>query len=412
VTVPRRLALLLVVIVAAVALAAVAKVGVRAPSVDPSGSPAAKASGLQARVAQRPTGGDPSLIASMPKVRLATVDVDTAVSASAGGPPLLDAQGNPLTVSNRMQLAVFEGPVSAGADVWFRISPLSNSFAGPADYVAWLPLHDAHRAETITFLDPPACPDGDGISVLAALDPYTRAACLGAASSTFTGWTWDRRLPTWYRIAPTWLGDQNGAVDSTISLSNRGPRDDQGAVAFGSFELQLPPGLERPPFEFQVAVTAHVADVESSGCVRSTDSLSLVPRDDPRSGHIWCATRMIVEQWIPLLGPEDRPIDAGNPQLHRHLAGNGICAGVGMRPLVFRVDPSQLDPVWLEPAGGDSHFRIIPNFGPGFRAAFTPELVILDAADQVVARDGTPVNPDGELAGHAICATGSAVSFD
>jgi hypothetical protein len=363
-------------------------------------------------VAQRPSGGDPALIASIPKVRLANVDVDTPVSGSAGGPPLLDAQGNPITVSTRMPLAVFEGPVSAGADIWFRVSPLSNPFSGPADYVAWLPFHDVHRAQTITFLDPPMCPDGDGISVLAALDPYSRAACLGAASLTFTGWTWDRRLPTWYRIAPAWLGEQNGAVDSTISLSNRGPRDDQGAAAFGSFELQLPPGLERPPFEFQVEANVHVADPAGATCVRTPDESALVPLDDPRDGHLWCTTRMVIEQWTPLLGPEDRPIDPGNPQLHRHPAGNGICAGVGMGPLVFRMDPGQLDPVWLEPAGGGMQFRIIPNFGPGFRAAFTPEFVILDAADQVVARDGTPVNPDGELAGHSICPTGRAVIFD
>jgi hypothetical protein len=121
---------------------------------------------------------------------------------------------------------------------------------------------------------------------------------------------------------------------------------------------------------------------------------------------------MVIEQWTPLLGPEDRPIDPGNPQLHRHPAGNGVCEGVGMGPLVFRIDPAQLDPVWLEPAGGNSRFRIIPNFGPGFRAAFTPDLVILDAANQVVASDGTPVNPDGKLAGHSICATGRAVLFD
>lgn len=408
----RRLAVLLLVIVAAIALAAAAQLVGHPVSTEPSATAGPAGVGVQPRVAQRPTGGDPALIASLPKVRLATVDVDTAVSGSAGGPPLRDAQGNPLIVSTRMQLVVFEGPVSAGADLWFRVSPLANPFSGPTDYVAWLPLHDAHLAETITFLDPPACPDGHGISVLAALDPYTRATCLGAASSTFTGWTGDRRLPTWYQIAPAWLGDQNGAVDSTISLGNRGPRDDQGAVAFGSFELQLPPGLDRPPFEFEVEATVHVADPAGATCLRTTGENALVPLDDPRDGHVWCTTRMVIEQWLPLLGPEDRPIDPGNPQLHRHPAGNGICAGVGMAPLVFRMDAAQLDPVWLEPAGVGSQLRIIPSFGPGFRVALTPELVILDAENQVVARDGTLVNPDGELAGHSICATGRAVLFD
>jgi hypothetical protein len=408
----RRLGVVLVVLLVALVLSFAAKPGAPPASPVPAATPGPAGVGLQARTANRPIGGDAAQIAAIPSIRLARVAVDTPTYAAPGGRPLVDGQGNPIIANAGMQVAVFEGPQSVGADLWFRVELIANANSGPADYFAWLPFHDQHNAETIAFLDPPACPDGDGISVLGALDPFTRAGCVGAPSLTLTGWTWDRRLPTWYQIAPAWLGNQNGVVDSTISISNRGPRDDQGAAAFGFLDLQLPPGLERPPFEFQVQATVHVADPAGATCVRTPGESALVPLDDPRDGHLWCTTRMVIEQWTPLLGPEGRPIDPGNPQLHRHAAGNGACAGVGMGPLVLRIDPSQLDPVWLQPAGAASQFRIIPNFGPGFRLVFTPELVLLDARGQVVAKDGTPVNPDGNLAGHLICPTGSAVFFD
>ena len=390
---------------AAVAVAGLAVLNGKPASVQPTATAGPPAFGPQPRVADRPTGGDAALSASIPKVRLARVNVDSPVSGSPGGPPLLDAQGNPINVSTRMELAVFEGPVSAGADLWFRVSPLANPFAGPTDYVAWLPFHDTQRAETITFLDPPVCPDGNGISVLAALDPFTRAACLGPASFTERGWTQDRRLPTWYRISPAWLGEQNAPVDSTISLND--PALHPGGA---SMDFQLPPGLERPPIGFEIDVSAHVADAQSATCLRTAGESAMVPVDDPRDGHFWCATRLVIEQWTPLLGPEERPIDPGNPQLHRHPTGNGICAGVGMGMLVFRMDPTQLDPVWLESVGGTGR-RIIPSFDPSFKATFAPNLEIVDASGQVVATDGTVVNPDGRLAGHFICPTGLAVNF-
>ena len=175
-------------------------------------------------------------------------------------------------------------------------------------------------------------------------------------------------------------------------------------------DLQLPPGLERPPTGFEIDVTAHVADPLSATCVRALGESPMVPEDDPTVGPLWCATRLVIEQWTPLLGPEDRPIDPGAPQLHRH-AGASACAGVGMGPLVFHVDPTQLDPIWLEPVGAPG-VRIIPKFGPGFHVAFTPDLVVVDAGGQVVARNGTPVNPDGQLSGHAICPTTDGVYFD
>ena len=81
-----------------------------------------------------------------------------------------------------------------------------------------------------------------------------------------------------------------------------------------------------------------------------------------------------------------------------------------MPRLTFRVDPSALDPVWLEASGYPAH--VIPSFDPSFRAVYRPDLVVVDGQDQVVARDGQPLDPDGNLFGHPICPMGQVVSID
>ncbi len=76
----------------------------------------------------------------------------------------------------------------------------------------------------------------------------------------------------------------------------------------------------------------------------------------------------------------------------------------------FHIDPTKLDPVWLET--NDGHGPIIASFGPGFGLRFAPDLAIFDAAGHLIARAGTPVDPDAAFAGHPVCPGGSAVSFD
>jgi hypothetical protein len=305
-----------------------------------------------------------------------------------------------------MEVAVLEGPHEIEEAAWHRVYVLSNASIGPSDYISWLP------EAALEVRERRACAAGRDIAALSALDPFTRARCVGPGALVLRGWVRDRALPTWYGVSPAWFGNQNGDVDSTISLAEIRRRGGFEA-ADPLLEVQVPPGVEVPPFGLQVAAIVHVGDPRSTTCERRPDPFGMVPPEAREFAPIWCSTRLVIEGWVALLGPEERPIDRLRPQLHRHpdAGGNPICAGVGMGQLVFRIDAAAVDPVWLEPVDRPGT-RIIPNFDPGFHTAFEPDLVVKDELGRVVARDGTPVDPDGQLAGHFICPTGRVVYFD
>jgi hypothetical protein len=237
----------------------------------------------------------------------------------------------------------------------------------------------------------------DNLSTLAALDPFSRARCQGAATFTIEGRTWEAVLPVWYDIQPNWLGPWTGPGPYSVSLRKAGLVD-----------VRLPPGLEQPPLDITVQADVHVADAASAACQRS-DSDQWLPVESPEDSRLWCAVQLVMERWEPLLGPEDRPFDANSPQLHR-FEPSSVCGGVNMGRVTFRIDPSRLDPVWLEATPGGQ--PILAWFGPDFRVAFEPDLVVVDTAGHVVARDGLPVDPEGRLAGHFLCATGSGLYID
>jgi hypothetical protein len=99
---------------------------------------------------------------------------------------------------------------------------------------------------------------------------------------------------------------------------------------------------------------------------------------------------------------------AGDVQLHR-TALEGVCGGVGMPMLRFRMDRNQADPIWLEADG--QPVRIIPLFGPGFRAKVDPELHLVGPRGEVIARDGTPLNPDEPFGLYPVCPMGEVVTI-
>lgn len=367
---------------------------------------------LAARVAERPVGGDADLLVDVPVVTLARSRVAIAAHEVAGGPPIVIPDWGPTLVEAGFDLAIVAGPVLVSGEPWLRVYVLPNVFRGPTDFFTWVPQR-IDGAETIDILGSPACPPTPEIGALAVLDPFTRLRCLGADQVHLRGQTWERMLPVWYRVAPEWWGDQQAASLPTVSVhAGAAQRNPNPGEAARFLDLQLPPGLDHPPLEFEIEFVVHAADADAPDCSRLTDAFSLVPPEGPEDGLLWCSSRLVVEQWTPIVGPEGRPIDATRPQLHRHPARGGLaaCGGVGMPPLTLRIDPLALDPVWLETAPGGP--PIIASFSPEFALRFLPEPVLVDGAGRVVGRNGTAVDPDRALAGHAICPGGLVVSFD
>jgi hypothetical protein len=119
-----------------------------------------------------------------------------------------------------------------------------------------------------------------------------------------------------------------------------------------------------------------------------------------------------VSRWQVVLGSEGRPFDPADPQLHRRefATPSGValsCGGVGMPALTIRIDPPQVEPVWIETRGGR---RIIAIFGPQFRLLRDP--VRVQAASGAAFVDGEVVDPDRGKPGIAVCPGGDVVSFE
>lgn len=334
----------------------------------------------------------------IPNAVPATAMVDLAAHSTPGGPaePGFD---DPEGIEAGRDLVVLGDPVKVGDTSWLRVYVLPRSTgSGPDDIFTWIPgVIDGQ--DTVRRHEPLGCPPTrDNLSTIAALDPFTRVTCLGSAPFTVEGRTWRADLAVWYDVEPPWLGAWGyGAT----SFSLRGP-------AGASIEIRVPPGVEPPPPDITVRATLHVADPASSSCTRTGTDPGL-PVESGEDSRLWCAAQVVADRWEPLLGPEGRPFDPEAPQLHRSRPGD-ICAGVNMGTVEFHMDPSALDPVWLEPVGGGRH--ILAWFGPELRVAFQPDLVVVDGSGRVVAREGMTVDPSADLAGRAVCPTGEGLYVD
>lgn len=126
-------------------------------------------------------------------------------------------------------------------------------------------------------------------------------------------------------------------------------------------------------------------------------------------GPLWCGGQFVLRSWEILLGPEGRPPIAVEVQLHRTTFEGGACAGVGMPVVRFRMDPRAADAIWLEAEGQPR--RIIPVFGRGFRAVTEPELHVVGPRGEVVATDGTLLNPDEPFGPYAVCPMGDTMTI-
>lgn len=366
------------------------------PSLTALPSPS-RASGLDltARIAARATGGVPALVERVPQAATTTTLVDLAPHAVPGGPDLLIADQSNVIGKGRT-LVILGDAVAAAGTTWLPVYALDDGNGNDwTDFFTWIPTF-WQRHPTVDAARTPECPAPlDNLSTLAALDPFTRARCVGATAFTIEGTT-ARWWGGPYEVTPSWLGSRD-AGSATVSLRPK---------TRGSLPIRIPTGLVAPPPDITVRATVHVADPEAATCRRS-DSSGNMPPESAVDSELWCSVQIVLEQWTPVLGLDGLPFDPASPQIRQRDTSGGACAGVGMAPATFRIDPTQLDPVWLERDG-----TVVPTavwFGLEFRFVLGPDPVIVDDTGQVVVRDGLAFDPNQALAGHFMCPTGQTL---
>lgn len=312
------------------------------------------------------------------------------------------------------QVYVVEQPVQAGGESWARVYVLPSEVTSLSDFYAWLP------ASALVPGSPAECPQALDVLVqyLARVPPPDRLRCWSRKDITVQAKTWFQHLWTSYTVNPSWFGNSTrqlvriSLVDPLGGVSSWAPHDGMW------IDAQLGPDVPTPPLDFLLRVSGHFDDRSATQCQRSvkrtppgdtTDPLGGLPDESPVDSQAWCRQQFVITSWQVVAGPEGRPLEPGVVQLHRTLPAP-VCAGVGMGKLTFRLDAQNLDPIWLESDGALSP-TIVPVFDPGFRAVTAPALAVLGPRGEVVARDGTQVDPDGTLAGYAICTMGEMVTF-
>lgn len=351
-----------------------------------------------------PVPGATRPTSSFPCTRSATLVGENPGYLGPGGAPDGTLLGSARWGANNDQdssirVVILGDSVIAAGVPWARVYvPAQGGGGGSSELFTWLPVAVDGKLRLVDIQTPECPPTRDNLSTLGALDPFTRARCLGSGAFTATGVSGRTSAFVGYDVRPEWLSGwhQRGASFSIRDAAVGEPIDvvtDDGNV---------------PPPDFTIELTAHVADPAAEGCVRTptTDSSPSETRED---GVRWCQTRVVSDSWVAVLGPEGRPIDKSKPQLHRHQPLNA-CAGTNGGVLTFRINAAALDPVWLEHEPGGEH--VVATFTDAFQPAFQPDLVIVDATGSVVARDGTQFDPDRGLAGHFTCHSATQVTFD
>lgn len=358
---------------------------------------------------------------------LATL-VQTVVPQWEPGPdgrPMVDEYGeNPYPLEAPAQVVV-EELRTVEAVPWLRVYVLPDQSRGAADFFTWLPGIAADGNVTVSVHGTEECPADASVEAIAAISYLARARCLGDAQRTLEGVTWFGGDSDYFEVAPSWLGAD---FERPSAVALHATRDERGFALVQTpwLNVSVPPSVDPPPRDFLVRITGQFNHPDAAGCTRivSRGIFGSVPPNTgltdstPEESDQWCRGHFVVTGWEALTGPEGQPIQAGVVQLHRTPWEDGMCAGVGMDQLVFRIDPTQTDPIWLETLSGAAighpgFFRIMPVFGAGFRVRTDPELVVLAPApdDTVVAHDGQLLNPDAPLFGYAVCPMGEVVSI-
>ena len=357
----------------------------------------------------------PSGATGWPRATLTRVVVPR-VGPDPTGPPLsFDTTGDAQRIDAGRSITVVSEPVAdADGGRWVR-GWLDEDANGnwPYGFVAWYPVDDLDD-------EPPTrCPTTATLATLTALHPFDRARCAGSTEITIDART--DRLPAapMYDAQPSWYGRND---DPGIALYDPGEvKIGPGAILSPTeartwLEARVPPTMPALPLGFYVRLHGHYGDASAESCTRTLSAGAPVvgaPLEAAADSVAWCRSQLVVTGWEPLLGPEGRPVDPAAPQLHRRefVPPPGAvvaCGGVGMPTLTVRIDPSAVDPVWIE--SGPQHRRSVAVFANAFGLALDPPRVV--AANGVTLVDGEQLDPDRSKPGLELCPGGDTIWFD
>lgn len=346
--------------------------------------------------------------------------LESVVPRWGSGPDneLLDDWGeNTTTLDAGRRAVVLSAPAPGPGGTWVRVWVVPDPSVYPGDFFAWLPV--SREGRPVLRPEPaPECPRVPTIAAVASLVQPDRLRCFGAAPITLEAKSWLPGRTSLYDVDPTWYGTN---ADNSMSASLYDPAAEfrPPAPTTPWVDARTPPGVAVPPPDFLLKVSGQFDHPSAAGCRRWLNRAGWNPAPPPGAGVPieavedsvrWCREQFVVAGWDIVEGPEGRPFDARNPQLHRVPAPPpGVpvaCGGVGMPPLHVRIDPSQVDPVWIE----TGQHRSLVFFGPEFRLDLGPPPRIVGPGGLELV-DGDIVDPDRGRPGLSVCPGGEVVSF-
>ena len=323
----------------------------------------------------------------------------------------------PLEVGRRV--VILGEPQPRGDRSWVRVWVEPSTEVWPGDFYAWIAASTSGR-DNLQPIDRITCPTEATIQTLAPLVQQDRLQCVGKLEVTIDARTGSPGAVPLYDVDPAWYGINNGPPLTSLfdpGPARFGPDATKRPEEAGTWiETHVPPGVTPLPLGMYLRVTGHFDDPTAAGCRRVLANAGLglgPPAEAAADSTQWCREQFVVGAWQALLGPEGRPIDLAAPQLHRRefRPEPGIvlaCGGVGMPPLTIRIDPSQIDPVWVE--SGPNRRRSMAVFGPEFQLRLDPPRVV--ATTGLTLTNGEVIDPDRGKPGLAVCPGGDTISFD
>ena len=329
-----------------------------------------------------------------------------------------EPDGNPAALEKGRKVVILGAPQPGPRSPMVRVWVEPSTEVWPGDFYAWLPTIDGVR-QTLQLIEPARCPAEATIQTLAPLVQQDRLICAGSTTVTIDARSGQLGSVPLYDVDPAWYGTNAGPATAALfdpGPARFGPAATLSPEAAGAWiEPRVPPDVPLLPFGLFLRVTGQFDHPSAAGCRRAIPNAIAgmgLPAEAAAESAQWCREQFVVSAWQALLGPEGRPIDLADPQLHRREfavppGARLACGGVGMPPLTVRIDLAQPDPVWIETPGGH---RSMARFGPEFHLRSDP--VRVEATNGVTLVSGEILDPDKGKPGLALCPGGDVISFD